>query len=287
MFKKIIKAYLILFVIFYIGYSLLNWFLTTKSGLFKIDNSYSNFWIPFIIIYIPVFFVLRPLVIKSGFKSKTQDGLLWVLFPFTISIPTAFSQDFFKDSSYGIIHLKYPEDVLEYPRERFFTIEEFQVKNDGFTLFKERHISGGRSKSLKVNNYYIAPMFGSNNDSISRVAYGLKFSTSLNHGLLFRDKQPEKIEAFNAKTAEEFSNYDLYKVTFFEKQMLSEDAEHFAVAWSGNNLLDSETEPVVLVGKKETLQQLLERKRNMTIYSVIICLTVAVGLLYIFEYFRK
>ena len=124
-------------------------------------------------------------------------------------------------------------------------------------------------------------MFGSNTDTISQIAYGLRFSTSLNHGLLFRDEQPEKIEAFNTKTEEEFSNYDLYKVAFFEKQMDSEDAEHFATAWKQN------TEPVVLVGKKETLQQLLKRERRMTIYSVVICLTVAIGLLYIFEYFRK
>lgn len=287
MFKKIIKTYLTLFVLFYVGYSLLNWILTTKTGLIRIDKSYSNFWVPFTIIYIPVFFILRPLVKKSGFKSKTQDGLLWALFPFTISIPTAFSQDYFKDSSYGIVHIKYPEDVLSLPRERFFTIEKFRVRNDRFTLFKERHVSGGRSKSLKVNNYYIAPMFGSNTDTISQIAYGLRFSTSINHGLLFRDEQPEKIEAFNTKTSEEFSNYDLYKVIFFEKQMDSEDAEHFATAWKQNNLLDQNAEPVVLVGKNETLQQLLKRERDMTIYSVVICLTVAIGLLYIFEYFRK
>lgn len=266
MYKKIIKTYLTLFVLFYVGYSILNWILTTKTGVIRIDKSYSNFWVPFTIIYIPVFLFLRPLVKKSGFKSKTQEGLLWALFPFTISIPTAFSQDYFKDSSYGIVNVNYPEDVLSLPRERFFTVAKFRVRNDGFTLFKERHVSGGRSKSLNVNNYYIAPMFGSSTDTISKVAYGLRFSTSLNHGLLFRNEQPEKIKTFNTKTAEELSNYDIYKLTFFERQMDSEDAQHFATAWKQNNLLDQNTEPVVLVGQKETLQQLLKRERNMTIY---------------------
>lgn len=287
MLKEIIKSYLTVFILFYVGYSLLNWILTTKTGLIRIDKSYSNFWVPFTIIYIPVFLILRPLVNKSGFNSKSQDALLWVLLPFSISIPTAFSQDYYKDSSYGIVNIKYPEDVLSLPREKFFTIEKFQVKNDGFTLYKERHVSGGRSKSLKVNNYYLAPVFGSNTNSISKVAYGLKFSTSLNHGLLFRDEQPEKIQAFNKKTAKEFSNYDLYNLTFFEKQMDSEDAKHFAIAWKQNNLLDQSTEPVVLVGKKETLQQMLKRERDMTVYSIVICLTIAISLLYIFDYYRK
>lgn len=287
MFKKILKTYLTLFVLFYVGYSFLNWLLTTKTGLIKIDKSYSNFWVPFTIIYIPVFFLLRPLVKKSELKPKTQDGLLWVIFPFTISIPTAFSQDFFKDSSFRIINVKNTEDVLLYPRERFYKIEEFQIKNDGFTLFKERHVSGGRSKSLEVNNYYIAPMYGSNRDTISKVAYGLIYSVSLNHGLLYRDEQPKKIEEFNTKTAEEFSNHNLYQVTFFEKQMDTEQAEHFALAWKQNNMLDQNTEPIVLVPKEETLQQLLKRERGIAVYSVVICVTVAIGLLYIFEYFRK
>lgn len=287
MFKKISKTYLALFFLFYAGYSFLNWLLITKTELVRIDREYAEFWAPFILIYIPVFFFLRPVLKKSGFKSKTQEAWLWILFPFSISVPTAISQPYFKDASYTIVNVNYPEDVLTYPGERFFMIKNFRVKNDGFTLFKERHVSGRKGKTLKVNNYYISPMFWKSGDTVSKIAYGLKFSTSLNHGLLFRDGNPQKIQEFNKKAEEDFLNYDLYDLVFFEKQMDSEDAGRFASAWEQNKLLDPNSEPVVLVGKTETLRQLLKRERDLAIYSVVISLAIVLGLLWVFEYFRK
>lgn len=288
MFKKIIQRYLILFVLFYVGYSLLNRLFTGKAQLVTIDKDYTNFWGPFVLIYIPLFFYLRPLVKKSGFKVKAQDAWLWVLFPFSISVPTAISQPYFKDMGYRMVSVDYPEDVLAYPKEKFFTIRDFWVKNDGFNLYKERHVSGYRSKTLKVNNYYLAPMFGKNNvNGVSKIGYGIKFSTSLNHGLLFRDNQPQKIQEFNKKTAEEFSNYDLYAITFFEKQMASEDATQFAYAWKQNDWLDSTAVPVVLVAKKETFKQMMKKERSTAVYAVIISLVVTLGLFSLFEFFSK
>lgn len=287
MFHKILKTYLTLFILFYAGYTFLNWLLTTKTGLIKIEDSYTNFWIPFALVYILVFLLLRPVVNKSGFKAKTKDGLLWAAFPFSLWIPVAFSQQYYKDLSYGLISISSPKEVGLYPTERFFKIKDFYVNRNDFTLFKERHVSGAKSKSLEVNNYYIAPLYCDEERQATDVAYGIKFSTSLNHGLLYRDEQPRRIWEFNIKSASEFTFYDLDSVTYFEKQVDSEDANNFADAWEQNALLNQYVTPVVLVAKTETLQQSLKRGRNMAVYSALICLTVGIGLLLMHEYFRK
>lgn len=287
MFKKILKSYLILFLLFYAGYTLLNWIITVKTGLIQIEDNYTNFWIPLALVYVLVFLVLRPIIKKSDYKPNIKDGLLWALFPFTMWIPVAFSQEYYKDASYDVITLNSPKEVGLYKNERFFEIKDFYINRNDFTLFKERHVSGGRSKSLKVNNYYIAPLYCDSEREDTDVAYGLKFSTSLNHGLLFRDEQPKKIWEFNIKSASEFTFYDLDSVTYFEKQVDSEDATNYAAAWKENDLLNKAINPVVLVAKTETFQQSLKRERNIAFYSTLICLIVGVGVLLLHEYFRK
>ena len=287
MIKKIIKTYLLLFLVFFVAYSFINWLLTTKTGLLKIDTKYSSFWLPFIIVCIPVFFLLRPLVKSSGFNSKFHFGLSWVLLPFSISIPTAISQQYFRDASYPVINVNTPEDVLAYPKQRFFHIGKFHIDHAFFTLYKERHVSGIRSKTLKVNNYFIAPLPSDNVSGPCKIAYGIKFSESLNHGYLFRKNQPQKIDEFNKKSEERFLKLDLYDVSFFEKQMNSEEAQQFAKAWQKNDLLVKDTDPIVLVNKIETYQQLLKRERTTTIYSTLISITIMLFILFIFNFYRR
>jgi len=286
MLKRIIKTYLTLFAVFFIGYSFLNWLLTTKTGLIKIDKDYSNFWIPFIIVYIPTFFILRPLIKKSSFKLETKDGLLWVLLPFSISIPTAFSQQYFKDISYQVVSISQPDEAVLHPNERFFKIKAYHVNRNDFSLFKERHVSGTKGKSLKVNNYYVAPMYTDTVSHTFKVAYGVKYATSLNYGLLFRDEAPQKIQEFNVKSEKEFSNYDFYNATFFEREMDSEDEANFSAAWRENTILNESNNPIVLVPKNESFSSFLRRGRNITVFSILISLAITLALLYIINRFR-
>jgi rhomboid protease GluP len=286
MFKSIIRTYLTLFAVYYIGYSFLNWLLTIKTSIVRIDEGYSNFWIPFSLIYIPAYFILRPKINQSNFKNNIKNGLIWGIFPFSIAIPTAFSQPYFKDVSYNVIDINTPAETHLHPNERFFKVKTFYINRNDFKLFKERHVSGGRSKSLKVNNYYIAPIYSDEKRHPTNVAYGIKFSTSLNHGLLFRKQEPKKIWEFNIHAASEFTFYDLDSVTYFSKQIDSKDAYNFAEAWRENKLLDNTHTPVVLVPSKEPFSKLLQRGKNLTIYFVLISLTVAIGLLLIFDFYR-
>ncbi len=287
MLKSILKTYLILFAVYYIGYSFLNWFLTIKTGIVKIDEDYSNFWIPFSLIFILAYLILRPNINQSNFKTNIKNGLIWGLFPFSIAIPTAFSQPYFKNASFEVISINTPNEIHSYPNERYFKIRTFYINRNNFILFKERHVSGMRSKSLKVNNYYIAPIYSNENLQPTDVACGIKFSTSLNHGLLFRKQEPKKIWEFNIHAASEFSFYHFDSITYFSKQIDSKDAYNFAKAWKQNKHLASSQTPVVLVPSKEPFSSLIQRNKILAIYSLIISLTVAIGLLYFFNFKYK
>ncbi len=215
---------------------------------------------------------------------KTKDALLWTLLPFSIGIPTALSQQYFKDMSQDVINVDNPGETLKHPNKRFFKIRSFLINRNDFTLFKERH---ARRRSLKVNNYYIAPLYSDEGHQATNVAYGIKFSTSLNNGLFFKDQQPKKIWEFNIKSASEFTFYDLDSVIYFERQIDSEDAYNFANAWRQNKLFDNTQTPIILVPSKEPFCKLLKRGKGMMAYSLLISLTITLTLLYILDYYKK
>lgn len=128
-------------------------------------------------------------------------------------------------------------------------------------------------------------MYSDNKNQSFKVAYGVRYATSLNYGLLFRDEAPKKTQEFNIKSENEFSIYDFNNATFFERQIDSEDEINFNIAWRQNSILSENNNPITLVPNNESFKQLLNRGRNLTVFSLLISLTLTLGLLYIFNHF--
>lgn len=173
--------------------------------------------------------------------------------------------------------------MLSYPKERFFQIKKYYVKRNEFSLFKERHRGGGKGRSLKVKNYYITPLYSDSSNPDFKLAYGLKFATSISYGLFSRDEAPEKIEKFNRKTAEEFAGYEFYNVQFFERPVNSDDNENLDEAWRQNQTLKKIENPIVLLQHSESFGRFIQTHRNTAIFSVLISLTATIGLLFVFR----
>jgi hypothetical protein len=67
----IIKTYLTLFAVFFIGYSFLNLLLTTKTDLIKIDKDYSNFGYHFLL-FIYRHFSFLDRLLKNHLSDEKQ-----------------------------------------------------------------------------------------------------------------------------------------------------------------------------------------------------------------------
>lgn len=283
MFDTVIKKYLLIFVLTFAGYTFLNWFTSLHFDL-TIHKNYVDFWIPAVICYILTYFIFRPLLKKLGYKKKATDFLLWCLIPFTIWIPIAFSQGYFKDISYNIVTIDKPKDLDKYPNERFFKIRNFVVDTAKHFLIKERHTSGKYGSTLNLNSYFVIPMFDDTtqkkNNQISKVGYGVKFHKSFNNGLLFNDGQEEKVAAFRQKSKKDFSKYDFYKVGYFEKIKNTDDAKYLLEAESYNSSFDKTAGNIVLMNRSGTIQDLYKKGKKMFLYSTLVCLSIGLITLY-------
>ena len=223
------------------------------------------------------------------YSEKASDFLLWFILPFTIWIPIAFSQGYFKDISYKIVYINKPSDLFNHLNERFFRIGRWDVAPEDYFLIRERHSSGKNGTTLNVSNYYIVPMYNDslekNSYSLTRIGYGVRFSTSMHNGFFDKKIQDTLIKEFNIKSAKDFREYDFKNVGYFEKIENNDDAQYFKEAIDNNKSFDKAQQNWVLVNRNGGIKDLYERGKNMFLYSTLICLSIGLTTLLLINVF--
>lgn len=289
MFKALLKKYLIVFILTFISYTFVNWFLSTHFEL-GINENYLDFWIPALVCAVLTYIYLRPLVKELNYTEKGADFLLWFILPFSMWTPIAFSQEYFKDISYGVVSIDKPSEVFEHPSERFFKIKNFTIAPDNYFIIREKHTSGRNGTTLNVSNFYIVPMYDDtiamNSDTLTSIGYGVRFSTSMHNGFFDKKEQEPKIQEFNKTSAKEYEQYNFYHADYFEKISNTDDATYFTEAAERNRNFDHNRKPTILVSKNGTIADLYENGKNMFIYSTIISLGIGLTVLFLVNMFN-
>lgn len=289
MITVLVKRYLTVFASTFISYTFFNWFVSTHLDT-AINNNYLNLWIPALICGILTYIYLRPEVKRQNYTERGTDFLLWFIIPFTLWIPIAFSQDYFKDISYNVISIDKPSDVIKHPSERFFKIKTFTVKSDNYFIIREKHTSGKNGTTLNVSNYYIVPMYDDTNsysfNSITSFGYGVRFTTSMHNGFFDNKEQQLKIEAFNEKSAKDFGEYDFQAADYFERVVNTDQATYFTEAANHNQYFDHNRKPTIFVSKSGTIDDLYKRGQNMFLYSTLISLSIGLISMFLVNVFN-
>jgi hypothetical protein len=288
-FYKLIFLYLGVFVLFFISYTFIDWLLTTKTRILNINNSTIDLIIPLILGIAVSLIVFRPFLKKLNWGKKAKEIVLNLFIPFTISVPVAFSQQYFRDINYSLIEVDKPADVLKYPGERFFKIHSFFVDSSRCFIIYEKHESGNMGTTLNVSNYTVFPMYtdSSERNKLSVVAFGIPFKTTMSNALLQRKFQAYRIKEFNEKCLMDIMSYDFYEADYFEKQLNTKDADYFKEAWSHNESIDKKATPTILIKKTGTIDRLYQEDQKMVVWSIGICGGLALLVLIIIQYTPK
>jgi hypothetical protein len=278
---SIIKKYILIFFLTFVGYSAVNWLIATQVNT-GINEEYLDFPIPFLICYAISYFIFRPLLKRLKYKKKTIE-LLWFLLPLTMWYPIAFSQPYFRNISYKVIAIDKPKDIDKYHNEKFFTIKQFTVDAPGYSLVKEKHTSGRGGTTLIVNSYFPVPVFDDtvqkNNYQTSKIGYGVKFSTSLNNSIFSTNGQENKMAAFWQKSREDFNNYNFHDAGYFERIKNTDDARYFLEAAGKNESFDKTTENIILINRGGAIQDLFSMEKKIFVFSTMICLCIGLATL--------
>jgi hypothetical protein len=282
MFRRLLVRYFTVFILFFAGFTFIIKYFDGFIRSFKLFGQSSELWVPLLTAWIISYLLFRALVNKVLSGEKKKEVMLWLVIPFSMWIPTVLSQRYLQNFLYGMMEVRYPTEVLQYPKEKFFKIDSFDVDQDHFILHKERYLQGRRSKSVSVKNYYIAPL-GFDGIIYGNVAYGLVYSESISYGLITKKDYPMEVEKFNQQSHALFLKEDLKNVVFFEKQLQSEVADGFIEGWKKHLWLDSTAVPTILVPHHETLGFYLLKERNLMIFSILIAAGITIVLFYAFK----
>ena len=127
-FKRLLRIYFITYVIFFLVYSFLNWFLTTKTTIISADEKYLNFYIPWILCLILSYWLFKPILAKLDWNTDLNYFILCVLLPLCMVVPIASSQNYFKEISQIIIEIEKikakakPIKVVSVPSHKYSSV---------------------------------------------------------------------------------------------------------------------------------------------------------------------
>jgi hypothetical protein len=289
LFLKLLKTYTYAFVLIFVGYTLINWFLTAKFRFLEINTVYIVVFVPLLVCLIFTYFVFRPLIYKLKFNQKAAEFSLWILLPFSIGISIAFSQSFFIDKSYSVIAIDKPSDIVKYPKERFYKIKKYLILPERYFIIREQYTLGKNGTTLVVPNYFTTAIYddSTQTDSLSKVAYGTLFSTSIHNGVFDKDLQTPIIKKFNIQSDIDYSNYNFYNVDLFERVFNSDDAVNFNESWMNNSSYDKRIKPIVITKMNRTLDELNQNNWNMFVYTTVISYFTSIIFLFLFNLFKR
>ena len=285
MFLKILKYYLITFVILFVTYTFVN-----IHFLYQIQNvdfieKYSNNWIPLFVSLIISYVIFKPLIKKSNFKVRVRDQF-WLFISISFWVPIMASQDYFKSANYSIVNVLDPSEILKHEGELFFNIKNYYVTVNKYSEYREHHSSMVRSHRLYVNYYFVTPIFADSNhlESFSSIFFGIHYSTSMSNSVFTnKDNQHERINNFKHKSYTDYYKYDFQKDGYFEVERNTEDAYYYRKAALINNIIKSEARPIVLIHREGSFDKLKTKRFNMFFYSTLISISLFIVILYFCE----
>lgn len=282
-FLRLLIAYSIAFITFYILYTAFNWFLVVKLHV-GLSSDMLDYWIPFVMGGVITYIFLRPIVKQLTIREKAKDALNWAVLPLTLGIAVAFSQGYFKDKSYTVITVEKPSDVLKYPHERYFQIKKYYIQPRHFFCVNEEHTVGRNGTTLVYAKDITLPMYDDSTQQYgtAKIAYGICFDTSMHNGLLDKNEQPPIIAYFNRVADTEYRNYNFYTPSFFVKENLY-DEKYFKKSWQNNSYLDKNGTPIVLMGKSGALLDIYDTEWSRLKYGTTISFGFAILIIFLIQ----
>lgn len=163
--KNIYVPFILLSLGLFTFCNLLRYLLDFKLGILNISKSLTEFWIPFTLPIIPIFFWFNKKARLLKFKNYNRYLNYLAFASLLVAFPIVISQKQIKKIVFKIIEIENPEGVRKYPNERFFRIKKYNVLKNNLCE---------STKYVKSNKKYR----GGSTDAKTYLVYANKFENS-------------------------------------------------------------------------------------------------------------
>jgi membrane associated rhomboid family serine protease/RNAse (barnase) inhibitor barstar len=156
-------------------YSFLNWLLIVKLNLIKVDEEVINFFIPFVLPWVPLLIWIRPRIkllrLNTTGRRNPVTGLLMLLWV-TMAVPIIIAQAYMVTATGKLTNLNNISEIIHTPPTKYYKARHFYASK-GFAHVKPAFsVSGKYNEHLDMTIYVAVPVFDAvfpDTNKISRI----------------------------------------------------------------------------------------------------------------------
>lgn len=219
--RHILPAFLLISGVTVGGLAFFRWLFAIRFEIIDIKEDFWEFWIPFLLPWLPVLRWLKPKFRLLNFKDEDRGQFGFQLIAAgTLTVCLMVSQAYLTTATGKLQQVKTAPQIGETAKARYYTIADFEV-----AALVGRHVdfrtSGKYNQDLNFT-IYLAFLFAPPatpepaNATFPREWYGLKYRKQISNRLSGPEKEAEFLK-FSDECLEDLRKKDFSRVTYFER----------------------------------------------------------------------
>lgn len=251
--KEVYLPFLLVSILTILFYNLFRWTFDIKLGILHLKEDIVNFWMPFILPWIPVLIWLRRRIRILNLGNSRNNGyfIYQGVMVLAMVVPIFLSQKYIETAPFKLIEVNDINEIKEYKKEKFFKINSFDIEKKSNLSYGTSRSSGKNNEDLNFYLYILSSFKNSNN-----IWYGVQYSDKQSN---FKSDEIKNSEyrSFITQSESNFENYDFQNVSYFEKLSYSDDRDGFMEAIKESNSIAKENDQIILVPKTDVFENRL------------------------------
>jgi membrane associated rhomboid family serine protease len=230
----IYKPFLIIAICVIGGYTLLNWLLIIKLQVFSIKEMVINFWVPFVIPWIPILIWLRPKIKLLNLKNKRGDSAFLYQFiaALAITAPTIVAQTYIESASGKLSKLENIRQIESANHSKYYTVQSFYIDKTHIGVQNVVDVSGKNNQDFNMHLYVTLPILENASDTLNSICFawlGQEYKKTIRNNLADEEKQ-KLFKEFAEESQKDFNQKDFNQFVYLNRVGNTDAADGFKAA---------------------------------------------------------
>lgn len=232
--KLLYLPFLAMTISFIVIYTFLNWLLLIKTNTFSIKEDIVNFWLPFILPWIPVLIWFRPKIklIKLTGGNGNKPFLYQFVVALAMAVPTIVAQGYIEKASGTLTKLETINQIDKSAPTKYYSLKKFYIDKTNIGVHSSFDVSGKHSEQFNMHLYIVLPIFERKADKINSncLAWlGVEYYDHISNRLEQKEKE-EQYEAFAKESQRDFDTKDVNQFVYLDRVGNTDDGDGYKEA---------------------------------------------------------
>lgn len=261
---------------FIMTYTFLHWLLILKLELLKMEEMYTDYWIPVAIILVLLFTVVRK---KIKLMNLTTGGggdlsrLYYLIATLTFGIPTVIGQAYIRTSTGELASLASAEQMDLKHGPKYYQFEKIYLDKRFTGVFWYTDTSGKYNTTLNFHGFFALPLMSSPQDTTRKYFnkwYGVEYKDDMSNKATQMEKDIA-FRRFQQSCILKYGRANLYNFVYLDRIGRNRLQEGLLSAVDVTSNYDHTMEPIILQPVDEPFELRNGSKLEWMIGSYMVC----------------